>query len=54
MWLSLGKTSSASVVILLSATVAVAAALNATISTPASRKRFHIPHHSEGGRSSFI
>ena len=54
MWLRCGNTSSASVVSLFSATVAVAAPLSATISTPASRKRFHIPHQSEGGRSSFM
>ena len=36
---------------LFNATVAVAAPLSATISTPAIAKRIHIPRHSEGGRS---
>ena len=35
-----------------SATVAVAPPASSTISTPPIRKRFHMPSHSEGGRSS--
>src|ERR1035437_5150072 len=51
-WLSFGNTSSAMLLTVFSATVAVAPALSATISTPASRKRFHMLHHSVGARSS--
>jgi hypothetical protein len=54
MWLISGKTSLAMLLASLSATVAVAAPLNPAITTPAIRKRFHMLHHSEGGRSSFM
>ena len=53
-WLSGEKMSWAIPVAVLSVTVAVAPPLSSTISTPPIRKRFHMPSHREGGRSSSI